>query len=197
MPRTRPMSPVQTLSRVFDRTSRRYEPHGILALRLALGVVYVWFGVLKFFNGVSPAAKLATDTMSVMTFHTVPVSVSRPLLALMETLIGVGFLSGRLRRLLGAVFLAQVLGALSSLALAHNEVWKTAPYLPNLTGQYVIKDLILLTAGLVVLTAPRQIPGPVVSQEAFDYLASAAHQYSGKRRTEDFPATSSTDQHLP
>ncbi|NUR28892.1 MAG: DoxX family protein [Catenulispora sp.] len=136
------------------------------ALRIAIGLIYVWFGALKFVTGASPAAQLATRTMSALTFGVVPGSVSRPLLAVFEALIGVGFLSGRLRRVVLAAFVTQVLGALSSLVLAPHLVWRHAPLEPTLAGQYVLKDLILLTAGLLVLTAPvpvrrRQAAAPV------------------------------------
>lgn len=171
MPPTSSIPPARNLRQAFDHTSLRYQTYGIFALRVALGVVYIWFGVLKFFNGASPAAKLATDTMSAMTFHIVPADVSRPLLALMETLIGLGFLSGRARRLTGAVFLVQVAGAMSSVVLAHGEIWRAAPFVPTLTGQYVIKDLILLTGGLLVLTAPARTREPVVAQDALDYAS--------------------------
>jgi uncharacterized membrane protein YkgB len=126
----------------------------LLALRIAIGLIYVWFGALKFVAGASPAAQLATSTMSALTFGIVPASVSQPLLALFETLIGLGFLSGRVRRLVLAAFLTQILGALSSLVLAAHMVWQHAPLEPTLAGQYVLKDLVLLAAGLLVLTAP-------------------------------------------
>lgn len=123
------------------------------ALRIAIGLIYIWFGTLKFVSGASPAATLATKTMSALTFGLVPASVSQPLLATFESLIGLGFLSGRFRRLVTIAFVTQVLGALSSLLLATSMVWH-APLEPTLAGQYVLKDLVLLTAGLVVLTAP-------------------------------------------
>ena len=126
--------------------------HALPVLRLAIGLVYLWFGVLKFIQGASPAAELATTTMSALTFGLVPAAVSRPLLALFESLIGLGFLSGRLRRLTTAAFVAHVIGALSSLLLCAHMVWRHAPLEPTLAGQYVLKDMILLPAGLLVLT---------------------------------------------
>lgn len=136
------LKPIRAVRGVTDF----YLHHQIIALRLALGVIYIWFGVLKFFSGTSPAAKLATDTMSAMTFHAVSANVSRPLLALMETLIGLGFIclgfiSVWLRRLTAIVFLAQVFGAMSSVVLAHQQIWSHTPLVPTLSGQYVIKDL--------------------------------------------------------
>ncbi|WP_188316944.1 DoxX family protein [Solihabitans fulvus] len=126
-------------------------------MRLSLGIVFVWFGLLKFFEGMSPAAELATRTMSIITFDLVPPAVSRPLLALMETLIGVGFLTGRWPRTTLAVFFVQMAGAMSPLVLLPGVIW-AHPMGPTLTGQYVIKDVVLVVAGLVVASALRAAP---------------------------------------
>ena len=56
--------------------------HGITILRISLGVVFLWFGVLKFFPGLSPAQSLAARTIDILTFGVVPSSVSVPVLAL-------------------------------------------------------------------------------------------------------------------
>jgi uncharacterized membrane protein YkgB len=46
--------------------------HGITLLRVSLGVVFLWFGVLKFFPGLSPAQSLAARTIHTLTFGMVP-----------------------------------------------------------------------------------------------------------------------------
>ena len=46
--------------------------HGIVLLRISLGLVFFWFGFLKFFPGLSPAEGLATGTIEVMTFGLIP-----------------------------------------------------------------------------------------------------------------------------
>ena len=148
----------EALTETLDRSARYYLAHAFLALRIAIGLIYIWFGVLKFVAGASPAVALATSTMSSLTFGGVPAAVSRPLLALFETLIGLGFLSGRLRRLTTVAFVAHVLGAMSSLVLATHLVWRHMPFEPTLAGQYVLKDVVLLTAGLLVLTVPVHVP---------------------------------------
>ena len=56
--------------------------HGITLLRVSLGVVFLWFGVLKFFPGLSLAQSLAARTIDILTFGMVPASVGVPVLAL-------------------------------------------------------------------------------------------------------------------
>jgi uncharacterized membrane protein YphA (DoxX/SURF4 family) len=150
----------------LGQPARYYTDHPHLLLRVAIGVIYIWFGVLKFAAGVSPAATLATSTMSALTFGTVPADVSRPLLGVFETLIGLSFLAGRLRRLTLVAFLAHIAGAMSSLVLCVNIVWRHVPLEPTLAGQYVLKDLVLLAAGLLVLTTPQVGRSSVDASEA-------------------------------
>ena len=68
--------------------------NGILLLRISLGIVFFWFGILKFFPGLSPAEGLATKTIDVLTFGLIPSNISIIILAAWETLIGLGLIFG-------------------------------------------------------------------------------------------------------
>jgi uncharacterized membrane protein YphA (DoxX/SURF4 family) len=73
----------RSVYRELDRhTTEWMARHGITILRISLGVVFLWFGVLKFFPGLSPAQSLAARTIDILTFGVVPSSVSVPVLAL-------------------------------------------------------------------------------------------------------------------
>lgn len=124
--------------------------HGILLLRLSLGVVFFWFGVQKFFPGLSVAQELATNTISVLTFGHVPPAVSLPVLATWECAIGLGLLSGRFLRVTLLLLFAQMAGTFLPLAFFPHETFKLAPLVPTLEGQYIIKNLVLVAAALVV-----------------------------------------------
>ena len=86
-------------------------------LRISLGIVFLWFGVLKFFPNVSPAQELATRTIGVLTGGLIPDSVSLPLLAAWECVIGIGLLLGRGLRGILLLLYAQMLGTLTPIAL--------------------------------------------------------------------------------
>jgi uncharacterized membrane protein YphA (DoxX/SURF4 family) len=62
--------------------------YGILFLRVSLGLVFLWFGVLKFFPGLSPATEIATMTIERLTFGFIQPDISIIILAIWETLIG-------------------------------------------------------------------------------------------------------------
>ena len=123
---------------------------GPVLLRMSLGAIFLWFGALKFFPDLSPAQDLATRTISVLTNGLVPPSVSLPVLAAWECAIGIGLLVGRgLRGILFLLYM-QMLGTLTPIVLFPNEVFSHIPYAPTLEGQYIIKNMVLLSAGVVV-----------------------------------------------
>jgi uncharacterized membrane protein YphA (DoxX/SURF4 family) len=75
----------------FDvRLTRWTARHGIRILRWSVGGVFFWFGVHRFFPGLSPAQDLAARTIDALSFGLVPATVSVPLLAALETAIGLG-----------------------------------------------------------------------------------------------------------
>lgn len=139
-----------TFHRIDARLTRWMARQGPLALRLALGVVFLWFGVLKFFPGVSPADELATRTISTLTFGVVGPGVSRPALAMLETLIGLGLITGVWLRGVLALLAFQMLGTLTPLFLFPDETWKTPFLVPTLEGQYIIKNVVLVAAAIVI-----------------------------------------------
>ena len=124
--------------------------HGVTLTRLALGVVFLWFGAIKFVPGWSPAADLATRTITKLTFGMVSPAVSLPLLALWESLIGLGLLSGRFLRITLLLLFAQMPGTLLPLFLFPGETFRAFPYASTLEGQYIIKNLVLVGAAIVI-----------------------------------------------
>ena len=137
-------------------------------LRFGMGVVFLWFGALKFFPGASPATDLAVRTIGVLTFGLIPANVSLLLLASLETAIGLGFLTGRYMRLTLALLVFQMAGTLTPLALFPGEAFTYLPFAPTLEGQYIIKNVVLIGAGLVIgatvrgghiIAEPHELPG--------------------------------------
>ena len=124
--------------------------HGVRLLRIAVGIVFLWFGVLKFFPGLSPAEVLAARTIETMTFGLVKPALSLPILATWETLIGLGLLTGKYMRVTLLLLFTQMLGTITPLFFFPAETFVRIPYAPTLEGQYIIKNLVLVAAGLVI-----------------------------------------------
>jgi uncharacterized membrane protein YphA (DoxX/SURF4 family) len=123
---------------------------GIILLRFSLGIVYFWFGVLKFFPGLSPAADLATRTIERLTFGLIHADTALIILATWEIVIGIGLISGRLMRLIILLLLVQMGGTITPVFLFPQEVFTRIPYAPTLEGQYIIKNMVLISAALVI-----------------------------------------------
>ena len=136
--------------------------NAIKYLRISLGIIFFWFGFLKFFHGVSSAETIATKTISVLTFGLIEPSVSIIILAVWETIIGLGLLFNRfLREILFLLFL-QMLGTITPLFFFPAETFKIFPFVPTLEGQYIIKNLILISAGLAIGATVRG--GSIISE---------------------------------
>lgn len=133
------------------------ERWSIPALRVALGAVFVAFGVLKFFPGVSPLEPLVEATWGVLTFGIVGGQLALVLTAIIETVAGLALISGVFARF-GLVMLAiAFVGILSPLVFFPGELFTAGG--PTLLGQYVIKNVVLIAAALVV--ASKALHGPV------------------------------------
>ncbi len=146
--------------------------HGINLLRYSVGAVFIWFGVLKFFPDLSAADGLATETISRLTFGAVEGPVSRVLLAILETAIGLGLITGRFLRLTLLMLFAQMLGTITPLFLFPELTWQDVPFAPTLEGQYIIKNMVLISAGLTIGATVR---GGGVIDDPEAYGASRHH----------------------
>ena len=124
--------------------------HGITLLRISLGVVFLWFGILKFFPGLSPAQSLAARTIDILTFGMMPANVSVPLLASWECAIGLGLITNLFMRATLLLLFVQMMGTVTPIFLFPNEVFTVLPYAPTLEGQYIIKNIVLVSAGIVI-----------------------------------------------
>ena len=135
---------------VDARITRWMARHGLGLLRISLGIVFLWFGILKFFPGLSPASDLAARTISVLSFGTVSAGVSVPLLAAWECLIGIGLIVGIFMRATLFLLALQMAGTLTPLLLFPGEVFTRVPYAPTLEGQFIIKNAVLISAAIVL-----------------------------------------------
>ena len=70
--------------------------------------------------------------------------------ATLECLIGLSFLTGRFLRVGVWLMAFQMIGAMSPLFLYPGELFRLPYYAPTLAAQYIIKDIILIAAGMVI-----------------------------------------------
>lgn len=124
--------------------------YGITLMRVALGVIFLWFGLLKFLPNPGEAENLAARTMSFLSFGYVTPSVSLPVLGIWECVIGLGLIFGKFLRVTLLLLFLQLPGTFLPLVFFPSETWMHFPYAPSLAGHYIIKNLVLLGAGIVI-----------------------------------------------
>jgi uncharacterized membrane protein YkgB len=120
------------------------ERHGYRLLRIAMGIVYIWFGALKPF-GLSPAEALVARATA-----WIPIPGFLHVLALWEVTIGICFLHRRLVRWGVVLLFLHMPGTMLPLITLPDETWARFPYALSLEGQYIVKNLVLITAGIVL-----------------------------------------------
>lgn len=133
---------VSRFDEFFIEFSARY---GVPFLRLAIGIVFIWFGILKTMGDLSPAFDLIAATVYWLTPEIIV-----PLLGLWEIGIGICFLIPALTRL-GLFLLAlQMPGTFLPLVLLPSVCFTMFPFGLTLEGQYIVKNLVIIGAALVI-----------------------------------------------
>lgn len=121
--------------------------------RIALFIVFFWFGFLKVV-GLSPAGPLA-EALTARTVGTAHFDTLFLLLSLIECVIGILFLIPKATRIVIPLLLVHMIVVSSPLFLTSDLVW-TAPFVPTLEGQYIIKNvaIVALALGVAASTKP-------------------------------------------
>lgn len=118
--------------------------HGLFLLRLSLAIVFIWFGALKPFR-ISPADELIERTV-----YWLDPKVFIPILGAWEVAIGVCLLVRPLLRVALLLLFLQMPGTFLPLVLLPDVCFVHVAWAPTLEGQYIIKNLVLISAGIVV-----------------------------------------------
>jgi uncharacterized membrane protein YkgB len=131
--------------RLDARVRRFLDRIGVPLLRISLGAVFLWFGLLKVFD-VSPVSGLVAKTI-----YWFDPDLIVPALGAVEVFVGACFLVGRLMRVAIPLLVLQMAGTFLVLVFLPDVTFHDAnPFLLTVEGEFVVKNLVLLAAGLVV-----------------------------------------------
>ena len=133
-----------------ERLTHWIASYSVVVLRLSLGGIFCWFGLLKFFPALSPAEALATRTLATLTLGYLAPPLALPLLACWETAIGLGLLLGVCPSFTLALLVLHMGGTFTPLFLFPHELFAHIPYAPTFEAQYILKNLVLISAGCVI-----------------------------------------------
>ena len=140
------MSKIQQSLALFDSKLISFmEKVGLPFLRLAIGVVFIWFGALKTIGDLSPAYDLVAKTVYWLTPELIV-----PLLGLWEVAIGVAFIFTPLTRIAILLLALQMPGTFLPLILLPEVCFNVFPFGLTLEGQYIVKNLVIIGSALVI-----------------------------------------------
>lgn len=133
-------------------TKNRILNNHILAI--CIGLVYFWFGILKFFPEYSPAEQLAKNTMNMITFNLIPADISIIILAIWETLAGLLLVMNIYRRSVVVLMLIHITCTFIPIFFFSNQSFINPPFVFTLLGQYIFKNIIIIGALLTLYKLP-------------------------------------------
>ena len=131
--------------RVDERLRAFLARVGVPLLRISIGIVFVWFGLLKVFD-VSPVSELVAKTI-----YWFDPDVVVPALGVFEVFVGLCLIAGRLMRIALPLLVLQMAGTFLVLVMHPDVAFQHGnPFLLTVEGEFVIKNLVLLSAALVI-----------------------------------------------
>ena len=143
---------VRRLDTLDARIASTLRRHGVRLLRIAIGLVFLWFGALKLVPGLSPAEALVKATVPF-----VDADAFYPILAVWEVLIGAFLLFRPTVRAALLLLALQMPGTFLPLVVLPEVCFSAYPFASPLDafaltmeGQYIVKNIVLITAGIVV-----------------------------------------------
>jgi uncharacterized membrane protein YkgB len=155
----------QFLNAVDRRIAAFMHRWGIVALRFSLAVIFIWFGILKPL-GLSPAAKVVKETAEWMPLFTPDTWLA--VIGWWEVAIGVSFLFHKTLRLAIALLFLQMIGTFLPLVILPHITFQPGkfPYAPTIHGQYIIKNLLIISAALTVGGTVRRQRASLASEKS-------------------------------
>ena len=119
-------------------------------LRFCIGMIFLWFGFVKFFPGSSPAESLASSTICALTFYVISPPACTIALAIFESLIGILLVLGRFLKPVLVLLFLHMLGTLLTFFIFPDLMFAKFPFVLTMQGQYVMKNIIIMAAILII-----------------------------------------------
>jgi len=135
----------ELLTRLISRDKK------INLISVTIGIVYLWFGLLKFFAGVSPAEDLAKATIDRLTFGFLAPELSILLLAIWETIIGVLLIGNFFQKFALKLALIHIILTFLPFLYFPDLLFSATPFGLSLLGQYIVKNIIILGVLIVLI----------------------------------------------
>ncbi|MFH2123820.1 MAG: hypothetical protein ABIJ50_10115 [Pseudomonadota bacterium] len=131
---------MRTVDKIFESFSR----HGHKMHRLSLGLIFIWFGLLK------PFGEKTTTSLLAHTVYFFPPEVVLPFLGWWEVAIGVCLIYRPLVNVSITLQFVRIPGTILAFFMHPDICFVQLPFVPSPEGQYLIKDIVILFAGIAI-----------------------------------------------
>jgi len=134
-------------------------------LSISIGLIFFYFGILKFFPNASPAESLGIDTVSILCFEVLSHKACIVCLALLELCIGLSLITGKFLKWGVIIGMGHLVMTFTPLIFFPDQVFAGSALTPSLLGQYIYKNIALISALWVVYPATEPVTAPKVKQK--------------------------------
>ncbi len=146
------------ITTIDSRISFWMDRHCQSLMKISLALIFIWFGLLKPF-GMSPEEELIKRTV-----YFFPPDIVLNVLGCWEVAIGIGLLYRPLLRLALLLLLIELPGTFLPLIVLPDVCFHSVPFGLSLEGQYIVKNLFLISAAFVIGSKVSADPGTVSKQ---------------------------------
>lgn len=136
------------IEKIDQRIAKNMRRWGQPAVRISFAIIFFWFGILKPL-GLSAAEGLLKKTVAWLPLGEPDLWLQ--LIGWWEVAIGIAFLFRKTTRIAIALLFLQMIGTFMPLFFLPEVTFQKGSYLlPTLEGQYIIKNVMIISAALIV-----------------------------------------------
>lgn len=136
------------IEKIDQRIAKNMRQWGQPAVRISFAIIFFWFGILKPL-GLSAAEGLLKKTVAWLPLGEPDLWLQ--LIGWWEVAIGIAFLFRKTTRIAIALLFLQMIGTFMPLFFLPEVTFQKGSYLlPTLEGQYIIKNVMIISAALIV-----------------------------------------------
>ncbi|MBN4071417.1 hypothetical protein JYT72_02785 [Crocinitomix catalasitica] len=128
-----------------------FQKNSLAALRICIGLCFLWFGILKLIPGCSPACEIAVATVEQLSFGLLDGFLGFKILGILEMIIGVNLITKFLLRPTLYILITHLIFTFSTFLITPELMFGDKFGALSLEGQYVIKNVVFIFAAFVML----------------------------------------------
>jgi uncharacterized membrane protein YkgB len=122
----------------------------IQLLTVSIGLIYFYFGILKLFPNTSPAEVIGISTVSKLCLGLLSPKLCIIALALLEVFIGLSLITAKFLKIGIIVAIGHLVMTFTPFLFFPDLAFNESFAFPSLLGQYIIKNIVLICALLVI-----------------------------------------------